>query len=357
MTSDTLLSSITLSGSALSAAATGCVLSIFAFYPQNQGTLRHALVLNLTIADFINSLTNTISGSINIRDRGLREGPACALNGWIEQLSVQATDFSILAISLATLLVVTQKVRLEKTSAMKNALVCCLVWVVPLVTSTTAAAMGALKPVSGNWCWISGQRTDLRYGLTHGWRFVIIFLTIAIYSYIWWHLNRHFRSIRLVQGSFSLPTQGSRSQTDDSGAGDLPLQIEHPKMPILPRDLEHRPSFTNASHQTGLSPHITYASHVHVHIGAESKANGPANSRLSQRARQTERDVRRMLLLNGYPIMFVVLWIPGIINRIMEASGVTVSARVSASLQCPTQFVGLANAITYGLNQQWRAGR
>ncbi|RYP79952.1 hypothetical protein DL770_006427 [Monosporascus sp. CRB-9-2] len=217
--------------------------------------------------------------------------------------------------------------------------------------------MGVLRPVSGNWCWISRQRTDLRYGLTHGWRFVIIFLTIAIYSYVWWYMSRHFRSMRLVQDSFSVPTQGGGGQTDDSGADGPSPQTEYPKSPPLPGDLEHRPLFTNASPKTSLSPHSTCVSHVHVHIGPERKANGPANSRLSQRARQTERDVRRMLLLNGYPIMFVILWIPGIINRIMEASGVTVSPRVSASLQCPTQFVGLANAITYGLNQQWRAGR
>jgi hypothetical protein len=60
-----------------------------------------------------------------------------------------------------------------------------------------------LKPVSGNWCWISGQRTDLRYALGHGWRFIIIFGTIGIYVYIWIYMRKHFSQMKSLSGGFS----------------------------------------------------------------------------------------------------------------------------------------------------------
>lgn len=59
-----------------------------------------------------------------------------------------------------------------------------------------------------------------------------------------------------------------------------------------------------------------------------------------------------MLLLNGYPIAYVILWMPGILNRIMEAAGHP--SEVLGILQASTQFIGLANAITYGVNEHLR---
>lgn len=65
---------------------------------------------------------------------------------------------------------------------------------------------------------------------------------------------------------------------------------------------------------------------------------------------QTEARIKKAFLLNAYPIMYIILWIPGIMNRIAEATGHP--TRVLGIMQCTTQFVGLANAITYGLNEK-----
>ena len=70
----------------------------------------------------------------------------------------------------------------------------------------------------------------------------------------------------------------------------------------------------------------------------------------SDNARRNEAMVKRTLLLNAYPIAYILLWIPGIANRFAEASGHT--SRALAIMQCSTQFVGLANAITYGINER-----
>jgi hypothetical protein len=58
--------------------------------------------------------------------------------------------------------------------------------------------LNQLQPVSGNWCWISGKRTDLRYALGHGWRFCIVLMTIGIYVYIWMYMRRHFKTLNLA---------------------------------------------------------------------------------------------------------------------------------------------------------------
>ncbi len=60
--------------------------------------------------------------------------------------------------------------------------------------------------------------------------------------------------------------------------------------------------------------------------------------------------IKRTLLLNAYPIAYIILWIPGIANRIAEATNHP--SQILAVAQASTQFVGLANAITYGINER-----
>ncbi|KAI6360614.1 hypothetical protein MCOR25_006700 [Pyricularia grisea] len=189
----------TLAGSLLSCLATSAVLLSFAAYSKEQRTFRHILIFNLTLSEFINSLNNSISGIISIRDTELEPGVACTVNGFIGQLSVQAADFSILAIAIVTLLTVTRRAFLPAASNTKKTFLAMSIWIVPIFTSTFATAQGAMGPVAGNWCWIMASRPDLRYALTHGWRILIIFVTIIIYGYIWWFMSRHFHSMVQIQ--------------------------------------------------------------------------------------------------------------------------------------------------------------
>jgi hypothetical protein len=396
MAFDRQISSITLTGSVLSSVTTFCVLCCFVVFRQNQRTFRHALVFNLALSDFINATTNVISGSIYIRDHKLVDSPACVANGWIEQLSVQATDFNILWISIATVLVVTQKARLATMTTARITLICLSSWFIPLVTSTTATAMGEIKPVSGNWCWISKDRTDLRYGLTHGWRFVIIAVTIGAYTYVWWYLRRHFKAL----WSFNMPTFRSRKGGKQMNGPGSYVEIEAEREfnaelamsplqspsnccpePALPasqgieirsefmmtedeargpdseHSYKHAPSMPSPIHPKAGFGSPTWAASVTSPQIMTTSSTGAAKEYARNQTKQTYKDIKRMLLLNGYPLLYVILWIPGIINRVFEATGSTTNSRVLAILQCSTQFVGFSNAITYGLNQQWRAGR
>lgn len=320
--------------------------------------------------DFINATNNSVSGIIYVRDKQLYPGHACAFNGWLGQLSVQATDISVLAISTATLLVVTQTTRVASKSTLVKVLLCLSVWVLPIITSTTALAMGAIVPVSGNWCWISSDRTDLRYALAHSWRFTIILVTIVSYTYIWWYITRHFKTLRLF----------SKGKTGQSRAADSVSNLSLDAIPMWSKaeeEHEHAPPTPTDSIDMGRPVHIHFShdseqdhAHTKQNISYPVKTNtqgitatttittttapGIPTPALNSHSEKIEREIKKMLLLNGYPICYVILWIPGIANRIMEASGNTSNKRVLDILQASTQFVGFANAITYGLNQQWR---
>lgn len=58
-----------------------------------------------------------------------------------------------------------------------------------------------------------------------------------------------------------------------------------------------------------------------------------------------DREVWKIVLLNMYPVTYLILWLPGIANRIAEGMGHDV--RWLVILQSSTQFIGLANAIVY----------
>ena len=60
--------------------------------------------------------------------------------------------------------------------------------------------------------------------------------------------------------------------------------------------------------------------------------------------------VQRTLLLNSYPLAYIILWIPAIVNRFIEVTGR--SSTVMQFLQVTAQLVGLANALTYGWNER-----
>lgn len=99
---DPLVDPLVLVGSSLSCLMSFLVLLTFAIYHQEQRTFRHALVLNLTIAEFINSLNGTLSGSYFVITKRLTPGTLCSINGWVAQVSVQAADFSLLAIAVVS---------------------------------------------------------------------------------------------------------------------------------------------------------------------------------------------------------------------------------------------------------------
>lgn len=237
-----------------------------------------------------------------------------------------------------------------------------------------------MKPVSGNWCWISQNRPDLRYGLAHGWRILIILSTICIYLYIYQYLSRHFRSLitpafisqRRRQFTNESRKYTSKSTTNRSNDRQLLPQFRNYDATYSvsvggPTPWQHTvgsSKMTVPSESLGISPNricprcqIAIAQSELITTSTSSTSTtkrGQANLSGQRTDTSVETAIKRMLLLNGYPIMYIILWIPGLTNRVLEASGKPSSSQVLAALQCSTQFVGFANAITYGLNRELR---
>ena len=63
----------------------------------------------------------------------------------------------------------------------------------------------------------------------------------------------------------------------------------------------------------------------------------------------TAMEIQKAMLLTAYPMYYIILWIPGIANRLAEATAHPV--RVLAILQASTKFIGFANAISFGWNE------
>ncbi|KAH9862680.1 hypothetical protein J1614_010773 [Plenodomus biglobosus] len=80
--------------------------------------------------------------------------------------------------------------------------------------------------------------------------------------------------------------------------------------------------------------------HTPQHPTAQTPLRRPSRS-----TRTIDREVWRMLLLNMYPVTYLILWLPGMLNRITEGMGHAIHALVI--LQSSTQFIGFANATVY----------
>lgn len=400
---DPLVDPLVLAGSSLSLLATFLVLLSFAVFHREQRTLRHALVLNLTIAEFINSLNATLSGSYFLVTKELTPGMLCSVNGWIGQVSVQAGDFSMFAIAVVstpkpllckyfdvfmigksnssiqfTLLTITEKVYMPAVSNVKKILICLSVWVVPLTTGCIAVGMGVMMPSGANWCWISASRTDLRYALTHAWRFAIIFSIICIYGYVYYYTSRHFKSL----GSGIVPTNHYSVTTQARpGTGHRPPYEEiEPEVPSpthaepserrslrdsswlrlsvsSEKDVLQSPKAALTRTETAPPPY-SEDDYCSKPLRRPSLKGFGTMTRVetykSPETKRIEREVKRMLLLNAYPIFYVMLSIPGLVNRLLQASGSPLSGRLLDALQASSAFIGFANAVTYGLNRHLR---
>lgn len=120
------------------------------------------------------------------------------------------------------------------------------------------------------------------------------------------------------------------------------------------RALQHKRSLIEDMER--ITPTVPYQAHMGVPDSTPRDVTATNGSEFPMRreSHQAEREIKRMMLLNAYPIAYILLWLPGITNRLLEATGHSASAKVAASLQVSTQFVGFANALTYGFNHHLR---
>ncbi|KHN94049.1 Glucose receptor Git3 [Metarhizium album ARSEF 1941] len=357
---DRVIAIPTLVGSICSFVSCGVVLALHVALPPGRH-FRHALIVNLLVADFINSCNNTISGIIIIA-KGSKPPTApadanCVANAWIGQFSVQAVDFNILIISIIVFCTVFRSRRDFLPTRWQVGLVCASAWVPGLVTSNVALGLDAYGYVGGNWCWIKPSKLGLRYALTHGWRIAIFIATITLYTCIYIRLKRVFNRVILTRPTTSTRHRSQLTATIDHQAQDtqeilasdsftesydLDSYSNHSLVPQGPSD--DMATMTRSSRNPGPKPYWPVQ---------DPPANPPTPATTTRfSSMPVPPDIRKIVFLNGYPIVYIILWIPGIANRIAESRGG--SPRWLTALQASTQFVGLANALTYGFGDQMR---
>jgi hypothetical protein len=230
----------------------------------------------------------------------------------------------------------------------------------------------AFGPVSGNWCWIKKDRLALRYGLAHGWRFSVILGIFAIYACITIKLCRQYSWLR--RHTYGGDVEIAK-QSNDVGQTLARREFVTPET-----SLDHGP-LGCAGNTVGMSRIVNvsdgpqkdslltaptvceesdgqYIATSHDHKQAQSliktESVQTCNTGASQPLQPTFKDprIRVVAQMTAYPILYVLLWIPGIVNRGVEASGRT--SVTLQYLQASTQLIGLVDTIIFAAQQRNR---
>ncbi|KAK1515742.1 uncharacterized protein CCOS01_12940 [Colletotrichum costaricense] len=355
-------------GSVLSALFTFAVLILHFISPPRRRHVRHALIVNLLLSDFVDMVNNTVTGIILLRDGPLDQAlPAggCTMNAWVGQLTVQTTDFNILFISITVLLTVNKNHLLQDSSLRRILVVCLCAWIPGIITSFTALGLHIYGPVGGNWCWIQKKYPVYRWALSFGWRLLIFFLTVGIYTAIYIKLRRLFGRFRFSENSIEAVTTGRsrRTQTIPSSGEDQKPPTEQYIMKTTSFTVSHDQEDNRglASDSSSTAPindrndqtdDLNFVSSHNAAIGGDHTAGlGEPDVCTDPPKLPPPPNLRRMLLLNGYPIGYLILWTPGIVNRLIEIQGGT-SPNWLIGLLASSQYIGLVHAVTYGYNEQ-----
>ena len=188
----------------------------------------------------------------------------------------------------------------------------------------------------------------MRYALNHGWRFAIIIITFCIYIFVFLYMHKRLQGRKTSHRAYSYDYG-----TDPNG---FEMNFRNASSGVLsgcstPNRLSYKDDVYPAEPQNAfLGEKI---SETQLGLQLEEKAErkkliSPPRIRLMQTT-EIDRDVWRMVLLNMYPVTYLVLWLPGLVNRLAEATGH--HSRVLQILQSSTQYVGLANACVYGFKE------
>lgn len=252
--------------------------------------------------------------------------------------------------------------------------------------------------MSGNWCWIDANDRVLRYALGHAWRLTIIFTIICLFTYLFLYMHRHFSSLRsideinalkedthrfeertysnkedgsdgiLVYNEFeiseepidlywgSIAVEAHKNEFFSPHPNDLPqTQIERTTPPPSPfkvikktfyphtsENPESSNTFSNKTNESTLL--LTRDPLALIRRPPPTNLTTTVTSAIPPRnlIKAREAHIQKLLLFNAYPVAYIILWIPGILNRFIELTGH--KSRTVAILQASTQFVGLANA-------------
>ncbi|KAF8621918.1 hypothetical protein AX15_007413 [Amanita polypyramis BW_CC] len=353
----TALTALSTIASLFSTIGSGSILICYSILPLDYH-FRHILILNLATSDFLNSLKNLIAGIYVLSYKNnINPGRTCHFIGFVTQVAGQATDCAILAIAITTVLSITKRGPISTVPQGRwkwgqKVLLCCVIWAFPFFTGFLALGMGWYKPVTGEWCWLETKPVYLRLVLMHGWRYLFIITEVGLYVYLNIHLRRHYqRMAQAMTAQGPAAPRATQSDPDSVSAGELSVKIEPitaGKNNALSTKSTHWRRLSSSSVRHTKPPRSILGlwsfSWTTTDLRRQHHTSGSFSADTQYQA------IQRVLLLNAYPFAYIVLWIPGLANRTLEATGR--SNVVLQFLQTTTLLVGLANALTYGWNER-----
>ncbi|ORY07115.1 family A G protein-coupled receptor-like protein, partial [Basidiobolus meristosporus CBS 931.73] len=301
-------------GSSISTVASFLLILCYVLLPACR-TYRHRLILSLSIADFLNALSNTTSGLKMTTQGPLEEGAFCSVNGFVGQLTVQAQDFSTLLIAIVTYTAISRPLQwlhsLNFLQRYEVWLYVC-VWGISFITALVGLLAIGYEPVTGNWCWLPAYPVWVRYVLTHGFRYAII--PIVFFLYI--------RLFILLKKSKPAEITSDETYVNNLNADGIQENIElassyhtfksDPSLHNggLESDLndEHDNSDDNSAH------HSFKLMKLMTKIGLKKRghATEDMDSPNLRRTPSNERRVHRVMLkMCLYPVIYTLCWLPG----------------------------------------------
>ncbi|KAJ3139789.1 hypothetical protein HK101_003591 [Irineochytrium annulatum] len=262
----------------------------------------------------------------------------CNVSGWLVQWSVQQSDCTTFALAVVTFLIATSSrdidtlVRMLKSLERSSLYIVAILILLPAVTATIGYALVGMAN-TGSWCWFSPPSLNpngnyVRYGLTHGPRMVMILGIIGMYSWLFVQFRRRIEEGEMEQAEMEWGEEEERNV----GAPRAPLKMED-----------------GAAAGFGNDGPVNGASMNSWGSGAGATRASEDERREVRKASQASK--RAILKLLIYPSVYTLLWIPGIANRLAEATNAPPETlAVTNFLQFTTQLVGAANAVIYGFS-------
>ncbi|TPX35013.1 hypothetical protein SmJEL517_g02464 [Synchytrium microbalum] len=295
--------------------------------------LRSLIILSLITADTANSLVNLITGITVLHGNKLDNGMFCTVTGFIGQATVQSSDFCVVLMALVSYATFNPNgSRILAWVQSKPWVLILPIAIIPLVTATIALIPGYEK-ASFSWCWISTTPVYARYTLSHGLRIGIMITLPFLYGAIYLRIRLAYQDARersLARQAIEAEWDADITPTKSSQDTDIYVDEWSDSDTII------------TLHRQGS------ASKMHRRNTASDRGSSIEINKVTQL-----RHAMRLMIV--FPVIYFVLWIPGIVDRLYVAITGNTTLLLEA-LQCATQFIGLFNAILYGLNPNVRSG-
>ncbi|KAK9766907.1 hypothetical protein K7432_003658 [Basidiobolus ranarum] len=341
---------ITLSGSILSMVGSGLMIICCILLPIT-GTFRHQLICSLAISDFIYSLNNSISGLLLVTNGSLNDGVFCTVNGYVHHYSSLIRDLTVLGIALVTYGVLKgplDSADYEPYLPRHRIIVFLFIWLAPNIPTLIGYKSSGFTLVSGNWCSAPSDPMWVRAVLFLGIPFLITISIVILYAYLYGSLRLYYISTRQLDTGY-FDTRGDQVQKSSSGNHDAYWpsdDINEEKTSVVLTS-----SIKDNIEELAVINITTKELSIHLEedlVDTCFSHNRTNDNKVKPEFSTADNDhiamaMRRIYL---YPLVYVVITLPGLLNRLLETSGVDLN--IFEILQSITQLTGLANAVLYG---------